>query len=75
MSMKSKWQTLTCRVLQKSILGPILFSVFTKGLDEGNKYALCKFKNDVKTGKQFMLERRLEKCVKMNLMKFNEVPW
>lgn len=75
MSRKSKWQPLTCRVLQKSILGPILFSAFTKGLDEESKYAACKFTKYVKTGKQSMVERRLEKWVKMSLMKFNEVPW
>lgn len=52
MGTKPRWQPLTCRVPQRSILGPILFSVFTKGLDEGNECALCQFLDDVKTGKQ-----------------------
>lgn len=63
---------------QRSILRPIWFSVFAKGLDEGNECALCKFSDDVKTGKQSIC--RLEKWAKVNLMKLNKVkhqalPW
>ena len=44
----SKWRLVTCIVLQRSVLEPMLFYVFTNDIDSGIKCTLSKFVDDTK---------------------------
>ena len=77
----SNWQPVTSGVLQESILGPTLFSIFMSDVDDGIKLTLMKFANDTKlrgevdtVGERATLQKdldRLEEWANKNLMKCN----
>ncbi|GAB0178766.1 mitochondrial enolase superfamily member 1 [Grus japonensis] len=78
----SKCKPVMSAVLQGSVLGPILFNLFTNDIDSGIEGALCSFADDTKlSGAIDMLEGRdaiqsdldrLEEWACVNLMKFDK---
>ncbi|KAJ7419758.1 hypothetical protein BTVI_24241 [Pitangus sulphuratus] len=78
---ESQWTPVTSGVSRESVLGPVLFTIFTNDIEKGIECNLCKFADDIKqSGMVDTPERwdaiqrdldKLEKCANGNLIRFN----